>query len=161
MFRLTFISIILIALTSCASTNTSKSFESAGLVGTWELKFDGVYPYWFSQIGFTEDGRKCVLSYEFDAQGRISIDYYLNKYKIEDGYLYSEVGFSSTPYVRSGEVIKDRIDIFEKDYFEVFMVGPLVGSTAEKHQRLSNVSPEELCKIVDNFRITSDYGVNH
>lgn len=156
MFRLAFISILFVVLTSCSLTKPSEFFKSTDLVGTWELKFDGVYPYWFSQIGFTEDGRKCVLSYEFDTSGRVSMDYYLSKYKVEDGYLYSEIAFSSTPYVRTGEVIKDRIDILVKDYFEVFMVGPLSGSTAERHQRLSDVSPEELCKIVENFRITSN-----
>lgn len=155
MFRLAFIAILFVVLTSCSSIKPPKSFSSTDLVGTWELKFDGVYPYWFSQIGFTEDGRKCVLSYEFDTSGQVSMDYYLSKYKVEDGYLYSEIAFSSTPYVLTGEVIKDRIDMLVKDYFEVFMVGPVSGATAERHQRLSGVLPEELCKVVENFRLTS------
>ena len=155
MIRFVLVLSIAIFIASCASTKNLKPFDSADLVGVWELKFDGVYPYWFSQIGFTEDGRKCVLSYEFDAKGIVGVDYYLNRYEIKDGYLYSEVGFSSTSYARSGEVIKDRIDVLEENYFEVFMVNPLPGSTAEKHQRLLGVSPEDLCQIVDNFRITS------
>lgn len=155
MFRLVCISVLFVVLTSCYSTESPKSFKSTDLVGTWELKFDGVYPYWFSQIGFTEDGRKCVLSYEFNNSGQVSVDYYLSKYKVEDGYIYSEIAFSSTPYVRAGEVIKDRIDVLARDYFEVLMVGPLPGATTEKHQRLSDVSPEALCKIVGNFRIAN------
>lgn len=147
--------LLLLVLTSCVSTNAKKSYSSKDLVGVWELKFDGIYPYWFSQIGFTEDGKKCVLSYEFNSRGQIDVTYYSNRYEVKDGYLFSYVGYSSTPYVRSGQVIKDRIDVLTADYFEVLMVQPSVGMSQEKHQRLNGVSPNELCKIVDNFRIAN------
>jgi hypothetical protein len=151
----TFIFVLAIILSSCASVNKELKYDASLLVGTWELKFDGQYPYWFSQIGFTEDGRKCVLSYEFDANGKVDITYYSNLYEVKDGHLVSSVIYSTTPYVPRGYVIKDRIDVIEDNYFEVFMVGPLKGSTQEKHQRLIGVNPSEICKIVDNFRITS------
>lgn len=51
-----------------------------------------------------------------------------------------------------GYVIKDRIDNLDINSFEVFMVGPLMGSTPEIHQRLIGVDPEEICKVVDDFR---------
>jgi hypothetical protein len=142
---------ILLLISSCAEPE----YKSSQLVGTWELKFDGVYPYWFSQIGFTKSGRKCVLSYEFDSRGKVDITYYSNLYKIENGHLISSVEFSNTKYVPKGYVIKDRIDNIEQNGFEVFMVGPLMGSTPEIHQRLVGVNPEDICKIVDDFRITS------
>ncbi|QHJ10389.1 hypothetical protein FX988_00601 [Paraglaciecola mesophila] len=151
----TFIFIIILCLSSCTSTTKQVAYSPSQLVGTWELKFDGRYPYWFSQIGFTEEGRKCVLSYEFDAKGRVDITYYANRYVIENGHLISTVEFSNTEYVPKGYVIKDRIDNIDTNGFEVFMVGPLMGSTPEIHQRLIDVAPEEICKIVDNFRITS------
>ncbi|MBY0419631.1 MAG: hypothetical protein K2W88_16385 [Pararheinheimera sp.] len=135
--------------------NAAKSFSSSDLIGVWELKFDGRPPYSFSQIGFTEDGQKCVLSYEFDESGQISVDYYLNRFRIEGDYLYSEIGFSSTPFLLKGEVIKDRINSLGKDYFEVFMVAPLQGLVAEKHQRLPHVLPEAICEVVDSYRLTT------
>lgn len=147
--------LFLLVLTSCANTNLNKSYNSKDLVGVWELKFDGISPYWFSQIGFTEDGKKCVLSYEFNSRGEIDVTYYSNRYEIKDGHLLSYVGYSSTPYVRSGEVIKDRIDVLTSGYFEVYMVEPALGMSQEKHQRLNGVSPDELCRIVDNFRLTN------
>lgn len=147
--------IITTLLTACASQPKKIEYSASQLVGTWELKFDGRYPYWFSQIGFTEDGRKCVLSYEFDSKGKVDITYYANRYTIENGHLISTVDFSTTKYVPKGYVIKDRIDNIGVNDFEVFMVGPLMGSTPEIHQRLTGVAPEEICKIVDDFRITS------
>jgi hypothetical protein len=147
-------SILILLLNACASAKKSPDFKSHDLVGVWELKFDGVYPYWFSQIGFTQDGKKCVLSYEFDSNGKVRITYYSNRYEIKDGHLFSTVGFSSTPYVRSGEVIKDRVDKITSDYFEVFMISPFIGDTPEKHQRLPGLNPEDICKIVDDFRIS-------
>jgi len=147
-------SAVILAIVLLLSSCEEPEYKSSQLVGTWELKFDGVYPYWFSQIGFTKDGRKCVLSYEFDSHGKVDITYYANRYKLENGHLISSVEFSNTKYVPKGTVIKDRIDSIEKDRFEVFMVGPLMGSTPEVHQRLVDVSPEHICKIVDDFRIT-------
>ena len=144
---------LVMLLSSCASTTKSPEFKSSQLIGVWELKFDGRYPYWFSQIGFTQGGRKCVLSYEFDSKGNVDITYYANRYEIENGHLISTVEFSNTEYIPKGYVIKDRIDSIDENGFEVFMVGPLMGSTPEVHQRLIDVKPEEICKIVDNFRI--------
>jgi hypothetical protein len=129
-------------------------YNSSQLVGVWELKFDGRYPYWFSQIAFTQSGRKCVLSYEFNSKGEVDITYYSNQYKIQNGNLITTVDFSTTEYVPKGYVIKDRIDSIEEDGFEVFMVEPM-GTTPEIHQRLLGVNPQDICKIVDDFRITS------
>lgn len=156
-----FISLLVVAiLSSCAATSTSKQHLPENLIGVWELRFDGSYPYWFSQIGFTADGRKCVLSYEFNASGKVDMTYYANRYNIKDGHLITYVGYSSTPYVRAGEIIKDRIDVLEQDYFEVFMIKPLLGSSAEQHQRLVGVSPEEICKVVDNYRRANQAHLN-
>jgi hypothetical protein len=143
---------IVLLLSSCAATTKSPEYKSLQLVGVWELKFDGSYPYWFSQIAFTQDGRKCVLSYEFNSKGEVDITYYSNRYEIENGHLISTVDFSNTEYVPKGYVIKDRIDNIEKNGFEVFMVEPM-GTTPEIHQRLLDVNPHDICKIVDDFRI--------
>ena len=61
--------------------------KQPNLVGVWTLKYNGDGRYWFSQIAFTEDSKKCVLSYQFDGSGNVSISYYINKYKIVDGVL--------------------------------------------------------------------------
>ncbi|QBY05376.1 hypothetical protein E2K93_13760 [Thalassotalea sp. HSM 43] len=143
---------LFLVLTSCSTHSVKNSYNSEDLVGVWELKYDGVPPYWFSQIGFTKTGKKCVLSYEFNSRGEVEMTYYDNRYQVKDGHLYTYVDYSSTPYLRKGEVIKDRIDILKPDYFEVLMVLPFKGDTQEKHLRLDDISPEELCKIVDDFR---------
>lgn len=151
MVKLLIILLSVVTLASCSSIDKPRTFSPAALVGTWELKFDGNYPYWFSQIGFTQDGRKCVLSYEFDHLGRVSVDYYLNQYTIQNGNLVTEVTYSSSQYLDKGYIIKDRIDVLEPDYFEVFMIQPQ-GRVAEKHLRLADVEPEDICKVVSNFR---------
>lgn len=150
--KIKFILSFVLLLSGCAPKSNEIEFSTSQLVGSWELIFDGQYPYWFSQIGFTEEGRKCVLSYEFDSKGKINITYYANSYAIENGHLITTVEFSTTRYVPKGYVIKDRIDNIDINSFEVFMVGPLMGSTPEIHQRLIGVDPEEICKIVDDFR---------
>ena len=140
-------------INSCSLDKKPSEFKSSELAGVWELRFDGRYPYWFSQIAFTQDGRKCVLSYEFNSMGEVDITYYSNLFRIENGHLISTVEFSNTEYAPKGYVIKDRIDSIEKNGFEVFMVEPM-GATPEIHQRLLGVSPSDICKIVDDFRIT-------
>ena len=142
--------VVTLFLLSCTNTSDIKIHSSQDLVGVWSLKYDGQGDYWFSQLAFTEDGRKCVLSYELDPQGNVSIDYYLNKYWVEDNVLVTLVQFSSTEYVPPGYVIRDRIDSLDSNQFEVFMVQPM-GTTAEKHQRLSGVDPEVICKVVSGY----------
>lgn len=155
MYKLVIAFMLILLLTACASTKKADNYSAYDLVGVWQLKFDGVYPYWFSHIAFTQDGRKCVLSYEFDANGKVDITYYANRYAIKDGHLVTTVGYSSTPYVRAGEVIKDRIDEITPNYFQVFMVAPYIGSSAEKHQKLSDLKPEDICNIVNSFGIAN------
>ena len=57
--------------------------------------------------------------------------------------------------MRAGEVIKDRIDEITPNYFQVFMVAPYIGSSAEKHQKLSDLKPEDICNIVNSFGIAN------
>lgn len=134
-------------LFSCTTDHANKIYTAKELVGVWSLKFNGQGRYWFSQLAFTLDGRKCVLSYSFDRKGSVSMDYYLNEYDVVDNVLVTTVGFSSSRYLPPGYVIKDRIDYLDENEFEVFMVQPK-GDTPEKHQRLKGVDPESICNVV-------------
>lgn len=134
-------------LISCANVTKKNDYSESQLIGVWSLKFYGKGRYWFSQLAFTLDGRKCVLSYEFDRNGNVSMDYYLNKYEIIDNVLLTTVDFSSSKYLPPGYVIKDRIDYLDENEFEVFMVQP-TGEIPEKHQKLKGVDPESICNVV-------------
>ena len=150
--KLFIILIFIIFLTSCASTQQVE--EEPTLVGVWSLKYDGNGAYWFSQIAFTKNGKKCVLSYNFDQKGNVEMDYYLNDYKIVDGVLITEVVFSSTPYLPSGYIIRDRIDYLGKDTLDLFMIEP-EGTIVEKHQKLQGVKPSSICQVVRDFAYKS------
>jgi len=145
-----FLLLAALVLTSCTATQKSSEYSSEQLQGVWTLKYNGQGNYSFSQLAFTSDGRKCVLAYDFDRAGNISMDYYLNSFVIEDGVLITEVGFSSTQYLPAGYIIKDRIDRITSNEFDVFMIQP-AGSLPEKHQRLSGVDPEAICKVVSGY----------
>ena len=146
--KLLFILIFTFFLFSCTSTQKNK--EEPSLIGVWSLKYDGNGTYWFSQIAFTKNGKKCVLSYNFDQKGNVAMDYYLNDYEIVDGVLVTEVVFSSTPYLPAGYIIRDRIDLMGDDTLELFMIEP-EGTVVEKHQKLHGVNPNSICQVVRNF----------
>ncbi len=141
----------LLLLTACSTTASLDEVTSTDLVGVWSLKYiDGnPYPYHFSQLAFTKAGTKCVLSYNFNQRGQISIDYYKNTYTVEDGILISTVDYSSGPYgLPKGYIIKDKLTHFDQSSFNVFMVQPQ-GDSPENHQRLFGVNPETVCNVVD------------
>ncbi len=147
-FKLLITLIVTIFLTSCSSTPQVE--DKPSLVGVWSLKYDGNGEYWFSQIAFTENGKKCVLSYNFDPSGNVAMDYYLNDYEIVDGVLITKVVFSSTPYLPPGYIIRDRIDHIDKSTLDLFMIEP-EGSVLEQHQKLQGVKPNSICQVVRNF----------
>ena len=137
---------------NAAKKLANHNYYTKQLVGTWELRYNGTAPYHFSQIGFTANGRKCVIAFDFSFNGLLSADYWDNNYQVENNILITEITYSSTPLLKKGLIIKDRIDVLKKNYLEVFMVKPMKGSSPEQHQRLEGVAPEELCKVIDNYR---------
>ena len=153
--------ILALLLTACSPTNKLNDVTPSDLVGVWSLKYmDGnAYPYNFSQLAFTKNGTKCVLSYNFNRQGELSIDYYKNTYTVESGVLITKVGYSSGVYgLPKGYIIKDKFTHFDESSFNVFMVQPK-GNYPENHQRLIGVNPETVCEVVERH-IKNNYKQN-
>ncbi len=148
--RLILIFIFILFIQSCAS-NPTTIIDRHNFVGVWELQFDGKYPFWFSQLAFTSDGRKCVLSYNFNSNGDVSITYYLNKYKIQNGYIETTIGKTSSLSTPTGVIMKDKILKVSANSFDVIMEYPFQNNIVEKHQRLTNHNPEHICKIATNY----------
>jgi len=137
-----------IFLSGCASTEIEIKPEEQ-IVGVWHLKDYGSGYYEYSQLGFTSNGRKCVVSVSMNGNGIPQLDYYDNTWKIESGVLLSIVGNSPSSSLPKGYLIKDSIITLDKNELVVQMEG--FGSPLEKHQKLHGVNPERICQLVENY----------
>ncbi len=132
-------------------TVTPAEISTAKIVGVWSLKYDSHGRYWFDQIAFTEDGQKCILSFEFNDAGETQTTYWLNNYRIEQDVLITEVIYSTTEFLPKGTVIRDRLLKLDSKVLALVMVEPLFNLQTESHVRLSGVEPEALCKVVQAY----------
>ena len=141
------------ALSSCSSTTNVPTYSQDELiVGVWHLKDYGTGNYSYSQLGFTTNGRKCVIAVTMNNLGEAQFDYYDNTWKIQDGVLLSKVGNSPSSSLPKGYLIKDNIQLLNQNEFIVKMESEYgFESPLEKHQKLHGVSPERICEIVDNY----------
>ncbi|WP_416308096.1 hypothetical protein [Neptunicella sp. SCSIO 80796] len=137
----------------CSSTETVKVKPPEELiVGVWHLKDYGSGNYEYSQLGFTRNGRKCVVAVSIDGTGKAKLDYYDNSWEIKDGVLYSKVGNSPSSSLPKGYLIKDHIKTLNEDELIVKMESDYgFESPLEKHQKLHGVDPERICQVVENY----------
>jgi len=143
---------LLILLILASASYAKPGVSDKDLIGVWEQKYDGVGAFWFSHTAFLEDGRKCVLSYWFNSVSEMEIDYYLNSFKVENNQIITTYGFSSTELVSTGFVMRDRIEAMKDDQLTLLMLEPQ-GENLEFYQRLSDVDPESICKVVENYKL--------
>jgi hypothetical protein len=137
-----------IVLSGCASTEVEVKPEDQ-IVGVWHLKDYGSGNYEYSQLGFTSNGRKCVVSVSMNGNGIPMLDYYDNTWKINNGVLESTVGDSPSSSLPKGYLIKDNIKTLSNNELVVQMEG--YGAPLEKHQKLHGVKPERICQLVENY----------
>jgi hypothetical protein len=137
-----------IVLSGCVSTEVEVKPEEQ-IIGVWHLKDYGSGNYEYSQLGFTSNGRKCVISVSMNGNGIPRLDYYDNTWKINNGVLESTVGDSPSSSLPKGYLIKDNIKTLNKSELVVQMDG--YGAPLEKHQKLHGVKPERICELVENY----------
>lgn len=144
--------IVLVSLTvACDNSQDLTKIKSKDLVGVWSLKYTGedVYPYYFSQLAFMDNGDKCILGYNFNSSGKVNINYYKSTYVVKDGVLISTVGYSSGPFgLPKGYIVEDKLIHYDESSFNVLMTKPK-GDIPENHQKLVGVNPNVICNIVD------------
>ncbi len=139
---------VAIVLSGCASTEIKVTPEDQ-IVGVWHLKDYDSGNYEYSQLGFTSNGRKCVVSISMNGNGIPMLDYYDNTWKINNGVLESTVGDSPSSSLPKGYLIKDNIKQLNTNELVVQMDG--YGAPIEKHQKLHGVNPERICQLVENY----------
>jgi hypothetical protein len=147
--------VILVTLIASCNKNLTE-INSDDLIGVWSLKYTGEdgYPYHFSQLAFMDNGHKCILSYNFNRSGEVSVSYYKSTYVVKDGVLISTVAYSSSPFgLPEGYIIKDRLTHYDESSFNVFMIQPK-GEFPENHQKLVDVDPDDVCNVVEQYRIS-------
>jgi hypothetical protein len=146
-----FLTTVLFFITSCADTETKLKPEQQ-IVGVWHLKDYGSGNYEYSQLGFTPDGRKCVVAITMNGFGKPMVNYYDNTWKIKDGVLETIVGNSPSSSLPKGYLIRDHIKLLNHDELIVKMESDSGNdSPLEKHQKLQGVKPERICQLVENY----------
>jgi hypothetical protein len=82
----------------------------------------------------------------------MSLNYYLSSYQIKGIHLHSDVVFSSKPRVRVGDSFKDRIATAAENGFELIRTEK---NQTKTYQRLTGISAEDICQVIENFRKVS------
>ena len=113
---------VVFLLSGCWSTKVEVKPEKQ-IVGVWHLKDYGSGNYEYSQLGFTSNGRKCVVSISMNGNGIPMVDYYDNTWEIKNGILESTVGNSPSSSLPKGYLIKDHIKVLNQDELVVKMEG--------------------------------------
>lgn len=144
-----FILIATLLLSSCSSTNTEKVIQD-DLVGTWELLYNDQGSYWFSHIGFTKEGQKCSISYQFNNNKDIEVDYFLSDFSLVRGDIILTVQESTSAFVERNQVIKDHLITHSSVSFTQQMFYPIAGDSVDTFVKLNTVKPESICKVVKN-----------
>lgn len=122
------------------------------IIGVWHLKDYGYGHYGYSQLGFTADGRKCVVTVDMDKNGLPTTHYYTNTWKIEGNTLVTTVGSNPGSGLPAGYIIVDEILTLDKEHMDLIMRKPSQEvPRIEKHQKLSNVNAARICEVVDNY----------
>ncbi|WP_341501169.1 lipocalin family protein [Gallaecimonas sp. GXIMD4217] len=138
-------------LSGCVSTKLEVKPEEQ-IVGVWHLKDYGIGNYEYSQLGFTSNGRKCVVSISMNGDGIPEVDYYDNTWKINNGVLETTVGDSPSSSLPKGYLIKDHIKVLNDNELVLKMESDYgFDSPLEKHQKLHGVKPERICQLVENY----------
>lgn len=154
-------SLVVLTLMVCGCTDSKRvAIKSPQelITGVWHLKDYGSENYEYSQLGFTKDGRKCVVAVTFNNKGEAKLDYYDNSWEIKDGVLYTKVVNSPSSSLPKGYVIKDHIKALDKDELIVKMESKYgFASPLEKHQKLHGVDPQRICQIVENYARSASY----
>ncbi|MFK8031303.1 MAG: hypothetical protein AB8G18_13790 [Gammaproteobacteria bacterium] len=145
MRRLAIAVVLFAGLTGCGEA--SKHSEPS-IVGSWELQDSGEGDYFFTHVGFTTDGVKCVMVYE-ETQTGVAVLAYLNTYKVVNGVIVTTYG-KSNEGVPEGEVMRDRIDLLNAEKMHSVMIQP-PDPQIEKHIRLPDVDPQRICGLVKRW----------
>ncbi|MDZ7923832.1 MAG: hypothetical protein U5M23_07165 [Marinagarivorans sp.] len=146
-----YISLIVLLFAGC-SAFPSKESTRKNIIGVWQLMDYGYGNYSYSILGFTPDGRKCVISLEMDQFGSPVVDYYLNSWLIEGNMLVTIVGNSPSSSLPKGYIIKDEIKAIDVEKMDLIMRVPSSSDPRlERHKKLYAEKPERICEVVKNF----------
>lgn len=134
---------LLITLAGCSTLPTD---QTSALVGVWTLQDfgDPSERYSFTHLALGEDGRRCTLTFEA-LEDRTETNAYISTWTIEDGAIVTTYGPNTADF-EEGFVLRDRIDAFEDETLELFMIEPQ-GRRVERHRRLPNVSVDRVCQV--------------
>ncbi len=143
----------LLTIFSLLSISVCANFESDDIYGAWILKDYSKGAYQYSLISFSDSGRKCVVSFEFDKNGEPILDYWDNLYKIEGSYLITVITKSSTSLTPPKTTIRDEIVILNNEQMEVLMESDsdYYKLVMEKHERLHDEKADRICNLVDDY----------
>ncbi len=149
-----FFSILWLVFVSGCTTTHYRSLDER-IVGVWHLKDYGSGLYEYSQLGISSNGRKCVVSVEFNNDGEPDVSYYDNTWSIKDGVFILIVGDSPSSSLPKGYTIRDHIKrLNDSELYLLMESSSQYIPRLEKHQRLNGVSPERICEIVENYSKT-------
>lgn len=149
MKNLAFIPFFLI-LISCTHILPAENFEQR-ILGVWYLMDYDERFYENSVIGFTPDGRKCVVATKYNYSGKPSLTYWNNTYVIEKNTLLTTVQQNSGGF-NSGRLITDHILKLSETELEILMKkSTFYTPKLEKHVRLTDENPYRICNIVEDY----------
>lgn len=127
------------------------SYEKGNILGVWHLKDYGYGAYQYAQLAFLSNGRKCVVSVQFDYKGEPEINYYDNTWILEDDVVVTTVGKSPTKSLPEGYIIRDHIKLIDDNNLHLLMESKTeFVPRLEKHQKLDGVDPIRICEIVES-----------
>lgn len=154
-----YLSILAVLLTSCTSNHAHLDQQMQDILGVWHLKDFHDYGYSFSQIAYLKNGTKCEIALDFPQNGGKEINFYINHWKIENGYLISTVEDSNLPYIPKGDLITDAIHKLTDKELVVLMQPKHEDDfpytfEMERHIKIEGEDPNMLCRIVEaNLKI--------
>ena len=135
------------------------------IVGTWMAIGDDGYDLPDLRLGRGEktyfaDGTGCGYNLDVEADGKVQLDVFKDRWEVRDGQLLSTVVASNADYLTPGEVITD--DVIKVDARELRLHAVEEPATRQySRYRLPVDQGDQLCKLFDAVMAKSGAAMGH
>jgi hypothetical protein len=141
-----YISIFIVLFISSCSPISSDSdvVLTEKLIGTWTHNyFEGSY----GLIEYSAAGDKCEIVLNFDFSDTPELDFYWNKWTIENGVIKTTMHTTNT-ILEKGQKINDKITTLNNHDLTVEMIYPVGEYEPEYHHKSKHSLTGKVCEIV-------------
>ena len=140
-YILIFLSVFILG---CDSTEQYSDEDlSQKILGTWTHNY---YEGSYGIIEYLPSGDKCEIGLNFDFSGTPELDFYWNKWEIQNGIIKTTLHATNT-ILEKGRQINDEIVLLNDHELTVNMVVPK-GEDTEYHHRSKHSLSGKVCEIV-------------